>query len=144
MNNSSNLQQEMADLFSAEQLTGNSASVAVEQIMPSLSTKPSPDPLYALPTNLPSALKHLDNEQLDRLIAAATSERQGRGVNKIFIKELPHETKRSERELVPLAQGKMNAIRASFKAGVKPNQIARQFGVSLASVRKVLATKTGD
>ena len=97
MNNSSNLQQEMADLFSAEQLTGNSASVAVEQIMPSLSTKPSPDPLYALPTNLPSALKHLDNEQLDRLIAAATSERQGRGVNKIFIKELPHETKRSER-----------------------------------------------
>ena len=144
MNNSSNLQQEMADLFSAVKLTGNSPSAAVEQMMPSLSTKPSPDPLYALPTNLPSALKHLDNEQLDRLIAAATSERQGRGVNKIFVKELPHETKRSDRELVPLAQGKMNAIRASFKACVKPNEIAKQFGVSLASVRKVLATKTGE
>jgi DNA invertase Pin-like site-specific DNA recombinase len=31
-----------------------------------------------LPTNLPSALRHLDNDQLDRLLAAAHAERQAR------------------------------------------------------------------
>jgi hypothetical protein len=42
----------------------------------------------------------------------------------------------------PLAQGKLNAVRAAFKAGVRPSRIARQFGVSLSdvSVRKALAS----
>jgi hypothetical protein len=34
---------------------------------------------------------------------------------------------------------KLNAVRAAFKAGVKPTQIARQFGISQADVRKALA-----
>ncbi|SDB57634.1 hypothetical protein SAMN02982931_04593 [Bauldia litoralis] len=37
-----------------------------------------------------------------------------------------------------LPQGKLNAIRAAVKAGVKPNVIARQFGVSLAAIKKAL------
>jgi transposase-like protein len=40
----------------------------------------------------------------------------------------------------PLAQGKLNAVRAAFKAGVRPSRIAREFGVSLSDVRKALAS----
>ena len=39
----------------------------------------------------------------------------------------------------PLTTGKFNAVRAAFKAGVKPMQIARQFGLSDADVRRALA-----
>jgi transposase-like protein len=38
-----------------------------------------------------------------------------------------------------LPQGKLNAIRAAFKAGVTPSQIARQFGVSQSDVQRALA-----
>jgi hypothetical protein len=41
---------------------------------------------------------------------------------------------------VSLAPGKLNAVRAAFKAGVKPLQIARQFGISRVDVRKALGT----
>ena len=36
----------------------------------------------------------------------------------------------------------INAVRAAFKAGIKPSQIARQFGISQSDVRKVLMTDT--
>ena len=39
----------------------------------------------------------------------------------------------------PLTTSKLNAVRAAFKAGVKPKQIGRQFGLSDAEVRKALA-----
>jgi transposase-like protein len=42
--------------------------------------------------------------------------------------------------VVHLTPGKLNAVRAAFKVGVKPSQIARQFGVSQSDVRKALAT----
>jgi hypothetical protein len=38
-----------------------------------------------------------------------------------------------------LTTGKLNAVRAAFKAGVKPAAIARQFGISQSDVRKALA-----
>jgi hypothetical protein len=34
--------------------------------------------------------------------------------------------------------GKLNAIRAAFKAGVTPSQIARELGLSQSDVRKAL------
>jgi DNA invertase Pin-like site-specific DNA recombinase len=83
----------------------------------------------------------LDDDQLDRLLAAAHAERQARGG-----KKLPKsaESWRKQRTKVvaslPLAQGKLNAVRAAFKAGVTPSRIARQFGVSLSDVRKALAS----
>jgi len=39
-----------------------------------------------------------------------------------------------------LALGKLNAVRAAFKAGVTPSRIARQFGISQSDVRKALAS----
>ena len=43
---------------------------------------------------------------------------------------------------VPLTQGKLNAVRPAFKAGVTPARIARQFGISQSDVRKALASAT--
>jgi hypothetical protein len=42
--------------------------------------------------------------------------------------------------VIPLSQGKLNAVRAAFKAGVTPSRIARQFGISQSDVRKALAS----
>jgi hypothetical protein len=96
---------------------------------------------YVLPTNLPSALRHLDNDQLDRLLAAAHAERQARGGKKLPVSD---ELSRKQRTKVvappPLAQGKLNAVRAAFKAGVRPSRIARQFGISQSDVKKALAS----
>jgi hypothetical protein len=80
---------------------------------------------YALPQNLPSALSHLDDDQLDRLHTAVMAEQQRRG------KTLPVtiETSRKQRtKEVPtnLTLGKLNAVRAAFKAGVTPSRIARR------------------
>jgi predicted transcriptional regulator len=36
-------------------------------------------------------------------------------------------------------RAKLNAVRAAFKAGVRPSRIAKQLGVSLSDVRKALA-----
>lgn len=41
---------------------------------------------------------------------------------------------------VHLTQGKLNAVRAAFKAGVTPSRIAKQFGISQLDVRKALAS----
>jgi hypothetical protein len=40
-----------------------------------------------------------------------------------------------------LTQGRINAVRAAFKAGVKPSTIARQFGLPLSAVRQALASE---
>jgi hypothetical protein len=100
---------------------------------------PAASPSYALPTNLPSALRHLDNDQLDRLLAAVLAECEARGGKKLPAAEAPRE--RPDKKATPsLPQGKLNAVRAAFKAGVKPSQIARQFGISQSDVRKALAS----
>jgi uncharacterized protein (DUF433 family) len=39
-----------------------------------------------------------------------------------------------------LTRGQVNAVRSALKAGITPSRIARQFGLSQASVRKALAS----
>jgi hypothetical protein len=43
-----------------------------------------------------------------------------------------------------LTTGKLNAVRAAFKAGIKPPAIARQFGISQSDVRKSSVKNSGD
>jgi predicted DNA-binding protein (UPF0251 family) len=52
----------------------------------------------------------------------------------------PRDKRRIEAATVHLTHGKLNAVRAAFKAGVKPSQIARQFGLSQTDVRTALAS----
>ena len=129
------------DLFSTDQQPLDvSSPSATDQKPPLRNDEPvaAASATYALPTNLPSALRHLDDAQLERLLAAVIAERQARGGKKVPVPEEPHRKKRIKEDTVPLAQGKLNAVRAAFKAGVRPSRIARQFGVSLSDVRKAL------
>ncbi len=97
---------------------------------------------YALPTNLPHALKQLADNDLDRLLSAVIAEQNRRGKKVPVCDESSR--KRQVKSLdVPLTQGKLNAVRAAFKAGVTPSRIARQFGISQSDVRQALiATAT--
>jgi DNA invertase Pin-like site-specific DNA recombinase len=93
-----------------------------------------------LPADLSNAIKHLGNQELDRLLAAVLSERKRRGKKLPASDEISRERK-VEAVSVPLTQGILNAVRAAFKAGVTPSRIARQFGISQSDVRKALTDK---
>jgi predicted DNA-binding protein (UPF0251 family) len=62
--------------------------------------------------------------------------------SELTTKQSPPIAKRRQADVpeVSLTRGQVNAIRASFKAGITPSRIARQFGVSQSDVRKALAT----
>jgi predicted DNA binding protein len=94
---------------------------------------------HVLPKDLPAAIKQLDDQELDRLLAAALAEQKRRHRKPAVSGETPHKP-RTEAAAVRLTPGKMNAVRAAFKAGVKPSQIAKQFGLSRPDARKVLAS----
>jgi hypothetical protein len=91
-----------------------------------------------LPADLPNAIKKLGDQELDRLLAAVLAEQKRRG------RKLPASDESSRQRKVKtitttLRQGKLNAVRAAFKAGITPSRIARQFGISQSDVRKALA-----
>jgi hypothetical protein len=105
---------------------------------PNIADKDSPR--YVLSKDLPNAIKQLTDKALDELLAAISVEQQRRGRN-------PPSNENAQKGKVRegstfLSVGKINAVRAAFKAGLKPSQIARQFGVSQVDVRKAL-TDTG-
>jgi hypothetical protein len=94
---------------------------------------------HVLPKDLPAAIKQLDDQELDRLHAAVLAE-QNRRDRKPGQSVEPPDKPPVEAVAVHLAPGKTNAVRAAFKAGLQPSQIARQFGVSQADVRRALAS----
>jgi hypothetical protein len=113
---------------------------------------------HVLPKNLRHAISQLSDGELDELFEAAFDEAKRRGrlppgvrtdetppalrQSNLTAKRLPPTGKRRKVDIaeVPLTRGQLNAIRASFKAGIAPSRIARQFGVSQSDVRKALAT----
>jgi predicted DNA-binding protein (UPF0251 family) len=113
---------------------------------------------HILPKNLRHAVKHLSDGELDELIEVAFDEGERRGrlprsvrtdepplalrPSELTTRRLPPTAKRRQVDMaeVSLTRGQVNAIRASFKAGITPSRIARQFGVSQSDVRKALAT----
>ena len=145
MNSGSNPSSIKPDLFSAQQSPDTSSPSASEpRSLPLRTDEPAAasSPSYALPTNLPSALSHLDDDQLDRLLTAAHAEQQRRGKKISASNEPSRKQKTKEVNAPPLAQGKLNAVRAAFKAGVTPSRIAREFGISQSDVSKALAGDT--
>jgi hypothetical protein len=93
-------------------------------------------PRHILPSNLATAIKQLDDQELDRLFSAVVAEQKRRG------KSLPSSDERRQRKgaAPALKSGQVNAVRAAFKAGVTPSRIARQFGLLQADVNKALAS----
>jgi hypothetical protein len=96
-----------ADPFSERQSPDTSSSSASEAKSLSLrtdETAAASSQSYALPKNLPSAIRYLDDDQLDRLLAAVLAEQRRRG------KKVPESDKSSRKALVkvvapPLPQG---------------------------------------
>jgi hypothetical protein len=96
-------------------------------------------PRHVLPKDLPNAIRHLGDDELDRLFAAALAEMRRRG------RRLPTDKPAPKRKLgaveVSLTRSQLNAVRAAFKVGITPTRIARQFGLSQSDVRKALASE---
>ena len=119
--------------------------------------KAGPDSLasqqrHFLPEDLAGALKRLDDVEIDALLAAVTTEAERRGRRPPSpAKEKPVADAKPQRRQEAaedgagsLTTGKLNAVRAAFKAGVKPSAIARQFGISQSDVRKASVTISSD
>jgi hypothetical protein len=98
---------------------------------------PAPHPRHLLPKDLAGALKHLGDIEFDTLLAAITADGERRGRLKPTQGKAPK--MRQTEDASRLTSGQLNAVRAAFKAGVKPSAIARQFRISQSEVRKVLA-----
>jgi hypothetical protein len=99
---------------------------------------------HVLPNDLPNAIKHLDDRELDLLITASLEEakRRGRLLPNVQIGK-SSQRRQLEVAAVSLTRGQVNAVRAAAKAGIKPSLIARQFGISQSDVRKVLTSPKG-
>jgi hypothetical protein len=105
---------------------------------------------HILPEDLPNAVKHLTDRELDRLITASIEEAKRRGILPSSARPNAPDQSGSKRSLprdgfakmatVSLTRAQVNAVRAAHKAGIKPALIARQFGISQSDVRRVLAS----
>jgi hypothetical protein len=113
---------------------------------------------HVLPKDLPNAVKHLDDRELDLLITASLEEAKRRGRllpniqantpdQSVQKRSSPTDKSSQRRQVevaaVSLTRGQVNAVRAAAKAGIKPSVIARQFGISQSDVRKVLTSPRG-
>ena len=78
---------------------------------------------------------------LDRLAAASFAELIRRG-RKPPIQDETSFKRRVEDATASLTPGRLNAVRAAFRAGVTPSKIARQFAIPHSDVRKALAGKS--
>ncbi len=109
---------------------------------------------YALPSDLPGSLRHLDDAQIDGLLRAVVDEarRRGRPVGGERVpspasgpeKPAPATGGKSKRRPLPLAPGQARLVRAAFEAGVKPAAIARQLHLSRAQVEQVLGGASAE
>jgi hypothetical protein len=94
-------------------------------------TKRATSSQYILPKDLDTAIRQLDDKELDKLVSVALEERARRKH-----RSLPEERRQKgpvEVDAVPLPRGRLNAVKAAFKAGV-----TREFGISLSDVRKAI------
>jgi hypothetical protein len=110
-------------------------------LVPSSTIEPKAEiPLsrHVLPRDLDAAIKQLNDQELDRLVSAALEERSRRRKGKSATEE---GTSKARDIPNSLPQGKLNAVRAAFKAGVTPARIAREFGISNADGRSALTGK---
>jgi hypothetical protein len=83
-------------------------------------------------------MKHLNDGEFEQLLSAVLTEKERRGTKKPYASQSERQ-RPSQAVAAPLSVGKMNAVRAAFKAGVRPSRIAREFGLSQSDVRKALA-----
>jgi hypothetical protein len=99
-----------------------------------------------LPSDLSASLKYVDNDELERLREAISSEINRRSLSlpqtrPAALSSPPdhrsvHRNKKREPGEIPA--GKVSLIHASFRAGLKPAAIARSLRISQTLVRNIL------
>jgi hypothetical protein len=82
----------------------------------------------------------LEDQELDLLFDAVVAERLRRGMKSPEPEKTPSQ-RTVDAAAVSLNLGKVNAVRAAFKAGVTPSKIAKEFGIPQADVRKVIVSE---
>ena len=87
---------------------------------------------FALPADLGRAARHLDDENLDRLVKAAVAEARRRG------RKVPG-TSWTRRPPAAVTPGQERMILAAFDSGLEPAAIARAFRLSRDRVDTVIA-----
>ena len=106
-------------------------------------------PRIALPNDLSTTLRYLDNPELQRLLAAVMTEigRRTEGASTrhtgkaaAAVPQVEPFTKASDIDEIP--EGKANLIRASFRAGLKPAAIARMFRIPPSLVNRIIGSMT--
>src|SRR5712671_609717 len=104
-------------------------------------------PRYLLPRDLAGALKRLDDGEIVALLAAVTTEAERRGCPSPA-KEKPASAGKPSPPQAPaidgadsLSTGKLKAVRAVFRVGIKASAIAWQFGILQSDVRKAVAAE---
>jgi hypothetical protein len=133
------------DLFAAGPTAEAPGRPATPQAEPE-QKNPASQPRHLLPKDLAGALKRLGDAEVDALLAAVTTEAKRRG-RPTPTPPTTADAKSLRRQATTddgtgsLTTGKLNAVCAAFKAGVRPSAIARQFGISQSDVRKALATE---
>jgi hypothetical protein len=97
---------------------------------------------HVLPKDLPKAIKYLTDRELDRLITASVQEAKRRGrllptsvwptAKDASVQKQSPSRDKGQAEVVKssLTRGQVSAVHAATKAGIKPSQIARQFGMT--------------
>ena len=147
-------QHTMPDLFSTGGVREASAA-SIKSGSDTAARIPSASQRYVLPKNLDFAVRQLTDDELMQLLEVALQEAKQRGKSPLRAGGDPMQSSRQTEEVaqkhsttentsnrkqvaaeVTLSPGKLNAVRAAFRAGVTPSRIARQFGISQANVRK--------
>jgi hypothetical protein len=101
-----------------------------------------------LPSDLSASLKYVDNDELERLREAITSEINRRNGSLPQTKPAAPSSpahrsmgrNKKEREPREIPVGRASLIEASFRAGLKPAAIARTLRISQSLVRDVLSS----
>jgi hypothetical protein len=96
-----------------------------------------------LPQDLGRALQYASDEELKELRLAVQQEMKRRNLpldpsHEAAVKNKPSKADHPGHDLT---RSQISLVRASIHAGVKPAVLARQFGISLAAIRAVLAQR---
>jgi hypothetical protein len=144
-------QQTTPDLFSTDAVRETSPA-QIKSGSDKATTVPAASQRHVLPENLDHAVKQLTDDELTELIQVALNEAKRRGKSPLQASGLVRPSRQTEPKkhrstemtssrkqvaaaAITLSPGKLNAVRAAFKAGGTPSRIAREFGISHANVR---------
>jgi hypothetical protein len=134
------------DLFSIDTVP-NAPTPPVRPFAPTVPVG-SPD---MIPDDLERVIVRWSDAAVERLVVVVTAEARRRGLLPLeqapkndVASGRPIRQRRPEHVAEGLAPGQVSAIRAAAQAGVKPSKIAREFGLPLAAVKRVIAGTTSS